>query len=132
MSVASWRREFYRVAASRVKKKDALEHSLRKWEGLTKENLRKHDVWVSGGMVADMSGDDFPIDDGTCALCRHYADVDLKCAGCPIADARGGKICDEGDNAPYILFSVKDNPIPMLRLLRMLKKRKDEGKNNKR
>ena len=34
MSLKSWKAEFYPVTASRVSKKNALEHSLKKWEGL--------------------------------------------------------------------------------------------------
>lgn len=40
MSLKTWKLEFYPVEASTVSKEDALDHSLRKWEGLTEENLK--------------------------------------------------------------------------------------------
>jgi hypothetical protein len=41
MSLESWKAEFYPIPADEVKKKDALAHSLRKWEGLRKEQSRE-------------------------------------------------------------------------------------------
>lgn len=54
MSLITWKAKFYpEPANARMSKRDALLHSLRKWEGLTKENLKKHDAefQVMRGMV---------------------------------------------------------------------------------
>ncbi len=77
MSISTWKKEFYPTPASRCSKKNALAHSLRKWEGLLKKNLRKHGVtWDDAWGLLNKSGD-------SCALCmRHRA-----CVGCPICVA---------------------------------------------
>lgn len=73
MSIKTWKEEFYpRSAASRMSNKAAIEHSIKKWEGLLPENLKKH------GVVLDRCGDihddevKFEISDLSCALCQKY------------------------------------------------------------
>lgn len=39
MSLETWKEEFYPIPADEVPESQALAHSLRKWEGLRKENL---------------------------------------------------------------------------------------------
>ena len=49
MSLKTWKKEFYPISASRVRKDAiaAIEHSLRKWRGLTKDQMKRHGVGVS-------------------------------------------------------------------------------------
>lgn len=84
MSLASWKKEFYRKPANKVSKRYALRHSLRKWIGLRSCNRKKHDVSLyEGGLInnSDITNEDFDdfdcvdffkIDDSTCSLCKHF------------------------------------------------------------
>lgn len=125
MSLKTWKAEFYPKPASRVSKKDALAHSLQKWEGLKNANLKKHGVESYGREITSADNNGLDIDEHSCALCKHYADLD--CFGCPIYKVRGMR-CDEdengigGDNSPYVLFTTRNNPLPMLRLLKAAQK----------
>ena len=44
MSIESWKAEFYPTPADEASKDQAIAHSLRKWEGLRKENLDRHEL----------------------------------------------------------------------------------------
>jgi len=45
MTIKTWKEEFYKVKPSkRMSKVEAIQHSLLKWQGLTKSNLKKHGV----------------------------------------------------------------------------------------
>lgn len=122
MSDQSWKKEFYPVAASRVAKKNALSHSLKKWVGALPSNLKRHSV------------DSPPIffTDYTCSLCWCYnkknkekgmSRLDL-CRGCPLYESRGRVSCDnhteaEGDGcSPYDQWLSLRDPKPMIAALR--------------
>lgn len=85
MSQETWIAEFYPTAAADCPKELAVEHSLRKWKGLTAEGMAKHGVTTE------------PLDPhaATCALCVHYFDEDADkdedepCAACPLAQHLG-------------------------------------------
>lgn len=118
MSVESWKREFYPVDATQVAKEDALAHSLKKWEGLMKENLERHGVELCYRGIRDKDGEHFNVDKSTCALCFHH-DKGFGCPTCPLSIMRGRVRCDlgAGEDNPYLCF-LRKNPLPMLRLLR--------------
>ena len=109
MSIETWKAEFYPVPAddksldTDVKR---VEHSLRKWEGLTPGNIEKHELefgkypfYTRRLMSISGTGNTFFIDDESCALCEKHFDTQSKCSTCPLA-IHLGDVCD-GDNMPY-------------------------------
>lgn len=117
MSLATWKKEFYPTPASKVTKKKALEHSIKKWEGLLEENKARHKVVVKNGDVFGQSGRQaIKIDSSTCALCHHYledSDIENQCRKCPGAIANG-RACCRGVRSPYAMFYETYNAKPML------------------
>jgi hypothetical protein len=114
MSLATWKAQFYPESAVYFDKDlrpdtktemDAVQHSIRKWEGLLPHNMAAHGVhW--GSQVREITdGDDsLPITGDTCALCvRHTA----TCDGCPLKAVRDNYSCDDQrpdePEAPYFL-----------------------------
>ncbi len=121
----SWLRDYYSVPADHTKKHEALDHSIRKWEGLDPDVLKKHGMEARGhGVYADalkvlgINGD-------SCALCYHHED----CEGCPLMKARGGVPCDEfngdcdapRDDSPFHTFTNYGDPEPMIMWLKKAK-----------
>jgi hypothetical protein len=124
MSLATWKAEFYPIPARRVSKKNALAHSLRKWQGLTKAALRRHGITRNGYQISGEGGR-LDIDSGTCALCGHflkYEPGDYECANCPLAIVRGGMRCDHEmafeESAPWCAFSEDGDARPMISWLK--------------
>lgn len=129
MSLATWKNEFYQQPADDVSVADAVTHSLRKWRGLTPENLSRHDVKrATFGSIED-SAERLSINTETCALCVHFwqelddEDDDFDdgghtCDDCPLALARGGVACDderEGEiRSPYQTWVDKGDSKPMI------------------
>ena len=118
MSIESWKAEFYPIGAKDVPKQHALGHSIIKWHGLRKENLRKHGcriLWRSE--VVDDAGCGLEIDANSCALCTYYWSHS-GCGSCPLAIARGGVACDKERHdeqfSPYKHWLRTGNPMPML------------------
>ena len=129
MTLETWKKEFYpKEPKARMTKVEAIEHSLRKWKGLTQENTEKHFVEIEEGYVVekDMYGvvDTFCVDSYSCALCIKYFDyvtsrqdyMKSECRKCPLAKCLGGR-CDDGDNSPYRIFMDANNPYPMITAL---------------
>ena len=118
MSFKTWKDEFYSISASEVDEEYALEHSIRKWEGLLEENLSKHKVVIYNGgsgckYVIDETLATHPdisaivrsagfeeklkIDGYSCSLCEayQYEEYDgYPCEKCPLAQSRGDIPCD--------------------------------------
>lgn len=117
MSLQTWKAEFYPIEAEDVPKVDALAHSLRKWEGLLPENLKRHAVYLEYANVRDQN-ENFPIDASTCALCIYYSNWPV-CQKCPIWEQNQNR-CDESSSSVYTLFEANDDPNPMIQLLRKL------------
>lgn len=114
MSEQSWIDEHYPIPASEVPIEDALQHSLRKWVGARKENLKKHGV----------EKPPFRYSSRTCALCCHCCVAGPYvegggCAPCPLFKVRGAP-CDQriskGVN-PYRLYTMRGDPEPMIELI---------------
>jgi len=140
MSLKTWKKEFYPVPASKVSgKKTAIKHSLKKWQGLTEENLKKHgliftydfdDASIRETMVSsNLPGCSFGINSKTCALCQLYynndgSDTDDKsdcCYKCPLYQSLGHR-CDGRSDRPYVVFLDSGDPVPMIKALeKMLK-----------
>ena len=92
MSLASWKREFYRTPANKVSKRYALRHSLKKWIGLKLSNRKKRNVFLDDIVLMDKSGNRLPFDTTTCALCKHHRD-DCFCSGCPLLSVNNETRC---------------------------------------
>jgi hypothetical protein len=125
MSLSTWKQEFYPVPADSVKDDAAaVEHSIRKWEGLRKENLVKHAMRRSDRDIGD-DRDDFGIDCRSCALCVLHRtrdkDGEASCGDCPLYVSRGKVACDVSTDdetiAPYRVFMNCGDPEPMLAAL---------------
>jgi hypothetical protein len=114
MSLQTWKEEFYPIPANETSPEESLKHSLKKWKGLTKENLQKHGLETNGQIIR---GDDgtMPIDSSTCSLCVHFSKHG--CNECPLSIARE-KPCDSGLDSPYMQFYKGKNPLPMINLLK--------------
>lgn len=127
MSLNSWKDEYYPVPASEAE--DPLEHSIRKWEGLLKKNLKKHKLVLSnsGGVLYEDIVDlyekysnSFCVDVSTCALCHKYlGKYGDSCPECPLNRYLGHR-CDT--KGPYNVFLDKHDARPMLRALKATKK----------
>lgn len=114
MSIKTWKEEFYLVDARDVPKEEALAHSIKKWRGLTPENLAKHDLRRLGSYLHDDYGACayFGIDTSSCALCTHYYSPG-ECYGCPLYQHLGAR-CDNDLDSPYGIFVGDGDPKPMI------------------
>jgi len=134
MSLQTWNEEFYPIPASAAKGdvRTAVEHSLRKWEGLRKENLDKHGLMTDEDYhlsIIDKSTKThvYGVYGDTCALCLYakdlknergsdyedYEDYDHDypyCIGCPLDEINN---CNRGDSS-YVIFKHKGDPEPMI------------------
>lgn len=122
MSLESWKAEFYPVEAKDATGSDAeaLEHSIVKWTGLLKKNLKKHDGKKAEGFLKRVSFDGIPafvVDGSSCALCAKHFAAKAGCRECPIFMATGAD-CEKA----FLAFSFSDNARPMLTLLKRTKK----------
>lgn len=121
MSIKTWKEEFYPVSAtSRMSKRDAIEHSIKKWEGLLPENLKKHGVVIDG--CGDIYDDEtkFEISDQSCALCQKY--FGEYCIKCPLYEKLGFE-CSKGaieDGDGWVSYMEEGDPELMLKNLRSL------------
>jgi len=148
MSLETWKEEFYPVPADdkRAKRSHtaAVNHSLKKWRGLTKENLEKHGlikVSLSDSIAPINGGGCITISGATCALCcmedertcLNNSTSEKFCRQCPLFRTLGRQ-CDQ-DNlldvseepGPYIKFIIKDDPQPMIEALEKTKKKLRAG-----
>lgn len=145
MSLSAWRRAFYDVPAEAVAADrrngdlDLIAHSLRKWEGLKRENLDAHGLYAEGGEILWREEEYvvFLVDTETCALCqRHYGKEKVldhpylgshECGTCPLARSRpGGAPCDRRARrekaAPFDRFLDTGDAKPMIRALQKARK----------
>lgn len=113
MSKETWLAEHYATPAKLVEAKDALAHSIRKWEGLTRRELAHH----------GLEQPPIRVDGSTCALCEHFYETqaDEDCDDCPIVEYQGfpctmsSRTNDE--DSPYSKWKCSRNPSPMISLL---------------
>lgn len=132
MPIDTWKLEFYPTPASVARHlgangvegpfmrrpADAVRHCLRKWEGLTTENLCKHGLWAGGSSLYAVENvfADYPLfhlGGSSCALCQMSSRSGSNpCNRCPITVSRGTPCDDEWEH-----FVICDDPQPMLDLL---------------
>lgn len=128
MSLESWKAKFYPVLASGFARKTwlaAVEHSIKKWTGLSAASLKKHGLQKDDYRLSSGSGVCFEVAGSSCALC-HKAGLLLSgqsdCSRCVLSKIRNGVPCDEEADheslSPYSHFTGNDDPKPMLSLLR--------------
>ena len=119
MSIDTWIEEYYPVPASAdMSTKEAIEHSLKKFEGLQEVNLLRHHVILSGQIVYDEMSD-FTFDIDTCALCKKFHNI-YGCHNCPLVRA-GFLHCDTSNkkvNSAYQELTRNSNPFPMIEQLK--------------
>lgn len=134
MSLDSWKTEYYQVPADDPElqassEEDLVLHCIKKWEGFSLSALRKHGIkrqFVTPNVVSDrQTGDRFPFDASTCALCvRHFGRTHPHthhlCHSCPIVSCTGVSCTTyrPGVPSPYhqSLYNNGD-PTPMLACL---------------
>jgi hypothetical protein len=123
MSIESWKEEFYPVTAKEIAEhgteQELIEHSLKKWNGLTKENLEKHQLTKKFFSISDNKGKYFSADGGSCALCQKYDDI---CSDCPLSKVRDNIECsaetdeeeENGQRSPWFEWTTNNNPEYMI------------------
>lgn len=120
MSIRTWKKEFYPVSAQRTKKADALEHSILKWTGLLKKNLKRHGAFADDlGYIRDKDGREFWIGRKDCSLCKffHSRYQNETCVSCPIHRLTG-EDCDDKSGSPFQIWNNKRDARPMLSVLK--------------
>lgn len=146
MSKKSWREKYYPVPAREASKTafEALEHSLRKWEGLRPAALREHRVsFKSESDSGHPNGGPIEVNAQSCALCwfatpAGHAELDEEtgepknapdCYRCPLYRVRGAA-CDQmredddsdgGIDTPWHKWTDNLDPEPMIALLKAAK-----------
>lgn len=120
MSIETWEKEFAPpFDADTMSDREMLEWCIRKWTGLRLENCDKH------GVEKDMleltepdTAESYPVTIETCPLCRRYTSGydDSTCMQCPLV-AVSGECCDVDPGGPYLAWSQKGDPEPMIALL---------------
>lgn len=133
MSLRTWKKEFYpKAPTKRMTELQAIEHSLQKWKGLRKANLKKHGVFQDGANVWENGAfddwitanrDTFVFDSKSCALCvKHFLNPkESSCEKCPLAALHGGTTCMDMDSV-YENSVENENPSSMIESLMKLQK----------
>lgn len=129
MSIKTWKKEFYpKKPSRRMSNVDAIKHSIRKWEGLTEGNLKKHEVYLSyhNDYLDDDDDNVFEISSDTCSLCVKYADKSSfnMCENCPLY-MKLGRSCGSSedtnkDNDGWLKWVDEGNPDLMIKNLKSL------------
>ena len=113
MSKETWLAEHYAIPAKGVLAKDALAHSIKKWEGLTQRELAHH----------GLEQPPIAVDGSTCALCHHFYKTRAgeDCDDCPIVEYQGFPCTmsskTSGGQSPYWKWKCGRGPVPMISLL---------------
>lgn len=130
MSLASWKKEFYRTPTDKVSKRHALKHSIKKWVGLLPKNRRKHRVVLNKTILSDDEYNEFDIDSTSCSLCKYY--FSIGCKHCPVFLVTNN-YSNPCEREFGIMFET-NRVTPMINLLKRaeveVKKRKRKGKKN--
>ena len=93
MSLQTWKKEFYPIEAGDTEKRQSVEHSLQKWNGVLPKNLKKHGLKRSNAKIFEDYGDAFELDMDSCSLCTwFYNDAASSCSECPLHKSTG-KTC---------------------------------------
>lgn len=120
MSLKSWKKEFYPIDASRVKDvREAILHSLHKWQGLRQEALDRHGLQIVDSYIGTfrMNSPRLLIGSRSCALC-HLTKSYSSCAECVLFVSRNYTSCDshmsDEDTSPWCAWLFYSNPEPMI------------------
>lgn len=124
MTLKTWKEDFYPISAqdaAELSWKEAVQHSLRKWEGFLPENLEAHQVIIKKPdprkheyalkLMEPGSKSYLPISADTCSLCVKS---DSYCEKCPIVKMRE-RPCDSDEFSHMVKLIA---PIPMIELLK--------------
>jgi hypothetical protein len=132
-------KEFYPVDAETIGEQyesgnitaiHVVEHSLRKWEGMRRENFERHKLVSPSYKDERWIEHKSPIklDDSTCSMCHawfrpDYEDYDADpCARCPLSIVRGHVSCDrvrgDEDFSPFYGALDYGKPEPMIKWLK--------------
>ena len=126
MTIQSWLDECMPVKAQKCTANVlvALQHASKKWHGLTREMLKKHDLTVSNGCLKDKNDAKFNVSAFSCSLCLIYVncpDQEYLMGFCPLKIIRSGKPCDKkarGElDSPWHTWVKYGNPEPMINLI---------------
>jgi hypothetical protein len=125
MSLESWKQEFYpkkaisfeNIELTKENLINALDHAIKKWEGITRENLQKHACFVSFSEVRSRCDVlSVTIDSSTCSLCVMIRLLHSNCSKCPLYKHLKTECFEE--NEPYHVFEKTKSPIEMINALR--------------
>ena len=126
-----WLKKFYPKEARDTSKKEALDHSLRKWRGL--RVLREYSLYKQNNNVITVKGDHtlIIVDGITCALCCHHSN----CSSCPLPAVHDNTPCDKmalGELvSPYRAFTqASSDTEPMIKLLETAKRKQNNERWN--
>lgn len=126
MSTTTWLQEFYPISAKKLADdpnstdRDLVIHSLKKWTGLSPENLKIHNMFLNETVLKSPGGKTvIRVNYRSCALCLRHIDRKSKtgmCATCPIVRAHGFP-CDDYTLGAYheSLFFGSPKMIDLLR-----------------
>ena len=125
MTIQSWLDEFMPVKAQEctTNVSVALQHASRKWHGLTREMLKKHDLTVLNSCLKDKNDDKFSIGPYTCSLCLIYWNCPVQdlVGFCPLKVIRNGQPCDkqaQGElDSPWHAWAKHNDSEPMITLI---------------
>jgi len=132
MSLKSWKEEFYSVNANRVSIKNSGEHVERKWVGLSKKNIKKHNGKKVKYQIIFDDGF-FNVGDLTCAWCCIAYKKNTKaeyfhsyaCGFCPAVQS-GIRLCTDRNtqhsDSPLEEFLYNNRIREMLTWIRQARK----------
>lgn len=146
MNFEGWKEKYYPKPANETTPEEALDHSLRKWEGALPENAEEFGLSFTRGTMIDgkadwsRAADLLTFDSESCSLCRHHVlpkeirgSLANRCDTCPITiykNATGDYYYEEDqpcnpeyDNAVYDGYLDE-----MVELLRNVKAYMEENK----
>lgn len=129
MSILSWKKEFYSKFKKSMTDKECAEHTLKKYTGILKPNLIKHEVIKKLGeaYIEDKKYKNFHFNMDTCSFCVKYVFKERRCSNCPLY-IEEEKTCFNEKSA-YAKFYIKSNPKKMISLLNKVLKKCDSAGN---
>lgn len=128
----SWLEEFYPIPADELKTAsdtECLKHSILKWNGLLKKNLKKHKVTFFDKCVFDDDSPILRIDGDSCALCQNN-NYKSSCTTCPLYTLLGHACDIPGEKEPFSLYleaTTFKHPIKMIHALKKCLKREEKN-----
>lgn len=132
MSVSTWKKEFYTKPKDTMTDKQCAEHTLKKYTGVLKENLVKHEVIKpkKDSYLEGKNGKTFYFDIDSCSFCGKYCfKEDSSCEGCPLYKEEGVTCFSE--KSSYMKFTKTSNPNKLISLMKkIIKKCDDRGNYN--